>query len=207
MGIFADIVSLFARDYATGGSSEDMVKMMKDQYAFSSKNQANRENQRNFAMGKWRDLLGSQQKYETPGSVGKYVDLMFDLGGELSQIRDPSNKTNIDYNKYKSGIKEYDQLTAGDMSGLDKYLKEIEYTQSNNGGGIDPRNPLHNPNSPPSHPPGYQTSIEPRDPFHRPNSRPPASTSANIHMSSPGDMAPGESGNWGPGGNPYARRK
>jgi hypothetical protein len=111
-------------------SADASADVMQQQLDFAAKMQTNRENQRSFAMGKWRDMLGGQQKYETPKSVGKYVDLMFNLGGELSQIRDPSNKTNIDYNQYKSGIKEYDQLTAGDMSGLDKYLKEMRYNHT-----------------------------------------------------------------------------
>lgn len=119
-------------------SAEASADVMQQQLDFAAKMQTNRENQRNVALGAWRDMLGKQQKYETPASVGKYVDLMFDLGGELSQLRDPSNKTNIDYNKYKTGIKEYNQITGGDLSGLDKYLAEMRY-YPNGSNGYNPR--------------------------------------------------------------------
>ena len=183
MGLIDWFNFLTTSNSPSANASEDMTKLMENQYAFTSKMQANRENQRNLAMGKWRDMLGNQQKYETPGSVGKYVDLMMGLGNELSQIRDPSNKTNVDYNQYKSGVKEYDQLTAGDMSGLDKYLKEIEYTSESSEYG-NHRKPWGNPNLPNIHDDDY--TVRDYMKGRRPND-PPANTPGHYYIASPGN--------------------
>lgn len=91
-----------SKDAATASGQQ-----MQQQYDFYNKLTAQRETQRNIAMNKWQSLLTNQQAYRTPGSVGKYVDLMQQLGGELSQLRDPSNKTGFDASAYNSTIDNY----------------------------------------------------------------------------------------------------
>jgi len=84
-------------------------RLLEQQYKFQEELLKKRESQRDQGISAMNQLMGMQPKYTIPESVNQYVGLMNSLGGELSAIRDPSNKSDIDFSQYATTPKNYEQ--------------------------------------------------------------------------------------------------
>jgi hypothetical protein len=93
------------------------------QFAYQRQLVDTREAQRAMASKAMGYLMDAGQTYKTPDSVTKYANLMTSLGGELSQLRDPSNKSSIDLSQYTSTPQEYARSSFKDLMPSDVPLK------------------------------------------------------------------------------------
>jgi hypothetical protein len=91
----------------TDRTERQLANLQEAQFKSQEDLMAKRELNRDVAMSAMGKLLGSAQAYKIPDSVTKYANLMTALGGELSQLRDPSNKSSIDLSQYVATPTEY----------------------------------------------------------------------------------------------------
>lgn len=102
-----------------GPNENDIKKQAQDlqdkQFEYTKQLNQLREFQRSKALLSMKKLLQSSQAYKIPDTVNKYSKLMTSLGGELAQLRDPSNKSGLNLEDLYSPAQEYDKT---DLSGI-----------------------------------------------------------------------------------------
>lgn len=89
---------------------ESSSRLLTQQFEFQKALLQKREGQRDSAIGAMNNLIGNMPQYKIPVATQQYVKLMNALGGELSQLRDPSNASTTNLAQYAAQPEGYDVL-------------------------------------------------------------------------------------------------